>query len=154
MRVNLHQEDKPNSKERLRLWLKVLKLSSSVESELRRRLRDQHNTTLPQFDVLAALSRYPEGLKMSELSGYLKVSNGNVTGIVDRLTEEGLALRIAVQGDRRAFVARLTPKGTNLFNTLAQHHESWIDELLGNLTGEDARHLTHLLDEALGGGSA
>ena len=154
MRANLHQEHEPNSKERLRLWLKILKLSSSVESELRRRLRDQHDTTLPRFDVLAALSRYPDGLKLSELSGYLKVSNGNVTGIVDRLTEEGLALRVAVPGDRRAFVVRLTPKGTDLFSVLAQYHESWIDELLGNLTGEDAQHLKHLLDKALDDGSA
>jgi len=72
----------PVSKSRLRLWLKLLKLTGSLEAEIRRRLRDGHQTTLPRFDVMAALARYPAGLKMSELSGYLKVSNGNVTGIV------------------------------------------------------------------------
>jgi DNA-binding MarR family transcriptional regulator len=33
---------------------------------------------------------------MSEMSGLLRVSNGNVTGIVERLVSEGLALRVAV----------------------------------------------------------
>ncbi|MES0862614.1 MarR family transcriptional regulator [Ruegeria sp. SCPT10] len=142
-------DQEPLSKERLRLWLRILKLSSSVQAELRRRLRDNHDTTLPRFDVMAALSRYPDGLKMSELSDYLKVSNGNITGIIDRLAEEGLALRVAVPGDRRAMIARLTPKGTKAFADLAQHHEEWIDDRLGNLTREDAKTLTRLLNKAL-----
>ena len=94
------------SKTRLRLWLRLLKLTSGIEGELRRKLRDEHDTTLPRFDVMAALARYPDGLKMSDLSRYLKVSNGNVTGIVDRLVEDGLALRVAVPGDKRANLAR------------------------------------------------
>lgn len=140
----------PASKQRLRLWLKLLKLSSGIQAELRRRLRDEHDTTLPRFDVMAALSRHPEGLKMSDLSGYLKVSNGNVTGIVDRLTDEGLALRVAVPGDRRAQVARLTPKGQAAFAALAEQHEAWIDELLGGLSTEDAQAMAELLDQTQG----
>ena len=92
----------PVSKSRLRLWLRLLKLTSGLEAEVRRRLRDKHDTRLPRFDVMAALARYPDGLKMSELSAYLKVSNGSVTGIVDRLTAEGLTLRVSVPNDRRA----------------------------------------------------
>ena len=92
----------PISKERLRLWLKLLKTSSLVEDEIRRRLRRDLNSTLPRFDVMSALARSQDGLKMSEISKRLRVSNGNITGIVDKLTEEGLALRVAVPGDRRA----------------------------------------------------
>jgi len=126
------------SKARLRLWLKLLKVTHATEAELRRRLRDDHNTTLPRFDVMAALARHPEGLKMSELSHYLRVSNGNVTGIVDRLTEDGLALRVAVAGDRRAQVARLTPRGVEVFDALAEQHEAWVDAHLAALSPEDA----------------
>ena len=139
----------PDSKSRLRLWLKLLKLTYGVESELRRRLRDEHGTTLPRFDVLAALARHPQGLKMSELSGYLKVSNGNVTGIVDRLTEEGLVLRVAVPEDRRAQLARLTPQGHTAFTELAAQHEAWVDSMLGGLDPDDAARLGDLLDKAL-----
>ena len=139
----------PVSKARLRLWLRLLKLTGRVEGELRRRLRDEHGTTLPRFDVMAALSRHPEGLKMSELSDYLRVSNGNVTGIVDRLEAEGLAVRRAVPGDRRAQLARLTDAGRAAFETLAGHHEAWIDGLLADFTRTEALALTARLDTAL-----
>ncbi|MFK7764654.1 MAG: MarR family winged helix-turn-helix transcriptional regulator [Roseobacter sp.] len=142
------QTDEPASKARLRLWLRLLKLSSGIETELRRRLRDEHDTTLPRFDVMAALSRHPDGLKMSDLSDYLKVSNGNVTGIVDRLTEEGMALRVAIPGDRRAQLARLTPKGHDAFAALAEHHEGWIDALLGGLSSEETEVFVDLLNKA------
>jgi len=148
LKRDLAPEDAP-SKTRLRLWLRLLKLSSGVESALRRRLREDHDTTLPRFDVMAALSRHPEGLKMSDLSGYLKVSNGNVTGIVDRLTEEGLALRVAIPGDRRAQKAQLTPKGQAAFSDLAGHHEMWVDDLLSGLSPEEAETMTSLLEKAL-----
>ena len=136
----------PVSKSRLRLWLRLLKLTSGLEAEVRRRLRDKHDTTLPRFDVMAALARYPDGLKMSELSGYLKVSNGNVTGIVDRLTDEGLALRVAVPNDKRAQLARLTPKGLKVFEALAEEHEAWIDELLGDLSKQRVAELMSLIE--------
>lgn len=141
-------ETEPLSKTRLRLWLKLLKLTTHIEDELRRRLRDRHGTTLPRFDVMAALARHPDGLKMSELSGYLKVSNGNVTGIVDRLTEEGLTVRVAVPGDRRAQIARLTGKGRETFERLAEEHEGWVNELLGGLDEKNAGALTVLLDRS------
>ena len=135
------------SKTRLRLWLRLLKLTGSIEAELRRRLRDQHGTTLPRFDVMAALARHPEGLKMSELSTFLRVSNGNVTGVVDRLTEDGLACRVAFPGDRRAQVARLTEAGKAEFAALAVDHESWINDMFRNVSEADAaRGVSIMLD--------
>ena len=144
----------PISKERLRLWLKLLKASGIIEEEVRRRLRSECNWTLPRFDVMSALSRAPDGLKMSEISKMLRVSNGNITGIVDKLTEEGLALRTAIPGDRRANLVRLTPKGQALFAEHAAAHEAWIDEILGGLDTDDINgmilqldHLTQHLEE-------
>ena len=102
---------RPASKARLRLWLRMLGVTRLVEAELRERLRQGFDTTLPRFDVLAALHRSPAGLKMSELSSVLRVSNGNVTGIVDRLVDDGLVVRVPVEGDRRAMLVRLTAQG-------------------------------------------
>ena len=90
-----------DSKERLRLWIRMLRASRSIEAELRERLRQEFDTTLPRFDVMAALYRAPEGMLMSGLSRFLLVSNGNVTGIVDRLVSEGLVTRARRNGDRR-----------------------------------------------------
>lgn len=127
------------AKDRVRLWLRLLKVVRGIESELREKLRRDHNTTLPRFDVMSALSRHSEGLKMSELSGVLRVSNGNVTGIADRLGEEGLVERIAVPGDRRATRLRLTPAGLAEFSAQAVAHEAWIDDVLSGISPEEAR---------------
>ena len=146
---SLEKNEEPDTKARLRLWLRLLKLSSGIEGELRKRLRDDHGTTLPRFDVMAALYRYPNGLKMSELSDHLRVSNGNVTGILDRLTEEGLALRVAIPGDRRAHLACLTPKGRAVFADLAEFHENRINDLLPGLSMEESETVSALLEQAL-----
>ena len=138
--------NEPLSKARLRLWLKLLKASNLLEDEIRRRLREQYQSTLPRFDVMSALSRSPEGLKMSQISELLRVSNGNVTGIVDRLTDEGLALRVAVPGDRRASLVRLTPKGQAAFAEHAAAHESWIDDMLDGLNADDVEGMIRRLD--------
>lgn len=140
------------SKSRLRLWLRLLKSSRMIESRLRENLRREFGSTLPRFDVLAALHRHDQGLKMSELSGVLKVSNGNVTGIVDRLEEDGMVERRAVEGDRRAARARLTPSGRRHFSALAAAHEDWIDALLADFNSSEAEEISarlHRLNERI-----
>ena len=134
------------SKERLRLWLRLLKASSVIEDEIRRKLRREFEGTLPRFDVMSALARYPDGLKMSQISELLRVSNGNVTGIVDKLAEEGLAIRVPVPGDRRAALVQLTPKGGETFKIQAAAHESWVDDLLGGLSPQDIEIMSERLD--------
>jgi len=126
------------AKTRLRLWLRLLKTSRRIEAELRDNLRREFGGTLPRFDVMAALDQYPKGLKMSQLSGVLKVSNGNVTGIVDRLVADGMIVRVAVPGDRRASLVQLTGTGRNEFARQAAAHEIWIDRLLGGFSEAEA----------------
>ncbi|EPC01863.1 hypothetical protein L861_19625 [Litchfieldella anticariensis FP35 = DSM 16096] len=133
------------SKERLRLWLRMLRVTRQVEAELREKLRVQFDSTLPRFDVLAALYRHAEGLKMNELSRQLMVSNGNVTGIVSRLVEDGYIDRIAIEGDRRATRVCLTELGRAAFAEMAEAHEVWVNELLDGVTEEDAHHMGELL---------
>ena len=133
---------KNSSRERLRLWLRLLKTTRGIEARLRENFREDFGTTLPRFDVMAALSRFEDGLKMSELSGVLLVSNGNVTGIVDRLANDGLLVRVPVPGDRRAHRVRMTRKGRGEFAKQAAAHEAWIADLLCQFTAEKARALT------------
>lgn len=138
-------ETEPDSKARLRLWLRLLRVTRGIENELREKLRLDHASTLPRFDVMSALSRHSKGLKMSELSGVLRVSNGNVTGIIDRLVEEGHVVRFPVQGDRRASAVRLTPKGEAEFARQAAAHEAWIDAALGHIEADDAQDIADRL---------
>lgn len=134
------------SKARLRLWLKLLKATKHVEAELRENFRTEFDTTLPRFDVMAALYRVEPGLKMSELSSVLRVSNGNVTGIVDRLVEDGILVRIPVDKDRRATTVRLTTAGREQFAQMAAKHEAWIDSLLDEVDVSEVQHLSDQLE--------
>ncbi|MBV7255336.1 MarR family transcriptional regulator [Pacificimonas sp. WHA3] len=137
------------SKDRLRLWLKILKTVRFIEAELRENLRTEFQSTLPRFDVMAALHRYPAGLKMGELSGVLKVSNGNVTGIVDRLVDEGHVVRESVPGDRRAARVRLTSRGRDEFIVQAAAHEAWINGLLQAVDSAQADEISLIFDQIL-----
>jgi DNA-binding MarR family transcriptional regulator len=134
-----------DGKERLRLWIRLLRASRTIEAELRDRLKKEFDTTLPRFDVMAALYRCPEGMLMSDLSRFLLVSNGNVTGIVDRLVTEGLVSRARRNGDRRTSMVRLTDLGTRQFETMAAAHEGWIGELLGGVGLDETRRLATML---------
>ena len=51
---------RPLSKQRLRLWIRLLRAARGIEVELRERLRKQFAVTLPQFDVMAALGAQGE----------------------------------------------------------------------------------------------
>lgn len=121
------------SRQRLRLWLQMLKATRHVELEVRERLRLDFDTTLPRFDVLAVLSRHPEGLKLSDLSKELMVSNGNITVVVDRLSEDGLVERLPVEGDRRAWLVRLTDAGTAAIARMTEAHRGWIERMFAGL---------------------
>ena len=140
-----NQSVEASSKTRLRLWLKILKTSKLIEAEIRDNLRTEFNSTLPRFDVMAALYQHQQGLKMSKLSGVLKVSNGNVTCIIDRLVSEKLVVRVPVEGDRRAMIVKLTNTGQQSFLAMAKVHESWIDSLLNSIDIDKADQLIGLL---------
>ena len=121
----------------LRLWLRLLTTTNLVQTELRRRLRVEFDTTLPRFDLMAQLERHPEGLRMTELSRRMMVTGGNVTGITDQLEKEGLVVRDADPADRRSIAVRLTPGGRALFDRMAVAHEQWVVEMFGGLSLDD-----------------
>lgn len=145
------------SKQRLRLWIRILRTARAIEAEVRERLRVKFNVTLPQFDVMAALERKPEGMTMTELSRFLMVSNGNVTGIIDRLVSDRLVMRQAPVKDRRAIIVRLTPRGLKEFTAMAKVHQVWVDGLLSEFDAAEAdtliRHLDGLSGRIRNGGS-
>lgn len=133
------------SKQRLRVWIRLLRAARYIEGELRERLRREMETTLPRFDVMAALNRADGPMNMTELSRHLMVSNGNVTGIVDRLVEDGLVKRSQREEDRRANMIELTGSGKATFTNMASAHERWVDELLSPVDRDDADHLIDIL---------
>jgi DNA-binding MarR family transcriptional regulator len=127
------------------MWIRLLGVTRAAESHLREFLRVQHDTTLPRFDVMAALYRRREGVTMSELSRLLLVSNGNATTVVDRLENDGLVRRTPSETDRRTVFVALTPEGLRQFEGLATQHEAEVSRLFANLSEADLDVLTDIL---------
>jgi len=119
-----------------------------VERRVRSRLHVDFDVTLPRFDVMAALYDAPAGLSMGEVSRRLMVSNGNVTGIVERLDRDGLVWRRTNPEDRRSQLVRLTDSGRTTFEGMAEAHEGWISAMLSDLSEEEVEQLKYLLGKA------
>ena len=129
----------------LRLWLRLLTCTTLIEGEVRSRLRERFDVTLPRFDLMAQLDKVPEGMTLSDVSKRMMVSNGNVTGLVERLVESGHLDRRTSDADRRVQVIRLTKAGRAEFRRMAAEHELWIADIFADLTPKDVRELMRLL---------
>jgi len=129
----------------LRLWLRLLTCTTLIEGEVRRRLRDSFEVTLPRFDLMAQLDKTPGGMTLGQLSSRMMVSNGNVTGLAERLVAQGLLDRKPSPSDRRAQIVSLTAEGRRAFRAMARAHENWIAEIFAGLTAVEIDELMRLL---------
>ena len=132
----------------LRLWLRLFTCTTLIEGEVRRRLRQSFDVTLPRFDLMAQLDRVRGPMTLGELSSRMMVSNGNVTGLVERLVADGLVARRPSPSDRRVQLVSLTPEGRRAFRALARAHENWIAEIFSDLKASDLSTLMELLAKA------
>ena len=112
-----HESEKPE----LRLWLRMLSTTKLVSQEIRR-------------------------LRLGELSRRTMVTNGNVTGLVERLETEGLVKRETPGADRRVTVARLTDQGISVFSQMAKAHEGWLREMMADVDHDIIQTLLADLD--------
>jgi DNA-binding MarR family transcriptional regulator len=131
----------------LKLWLRMLSCTVKIENQIRSRLRATFGITLPRFDLMAQLERYPDGLRMGELSKRMMVTGGNITGITNQLEQENLVARVPDPNDGRAYSVKLTEEGRKAFTVMAQTHEAWIAELLAPMPHDDKTHLITLLSQ-------
>jgi DNA-binding MarR family transcriptional regulator len=134
----------------LRLWLRLLTCTTLIEGEVRSRLRERFDVTLPRFDLMAQLDKVPEGMTLSDVSKRMMVSNGNVTGLVERLVTSGHLDRRTSDTDRRVQVIRLTKIGRAEFRKMAAEHETWICDIFTDLAPKDVRELMRLLAKTKG----
>ena len=82
---------------------------------------------------------------MGEISQRMMVSGGNVSGIASHLEAMGWIKRDAEPNNRRTFIVTLTPLGTKCFAEMAERHEQWLNDLLGQLSSEDHSALMRAL---------
>ena len=151
--MNLDSETKAiegDHGDEIRLWLRLLTCTTLIEGTVRSRLRERFDVTLPRFDLMAQLDRAPDGMTLSDVSKRMMVSNGNVTGLVERLVESGHLDRRTSDSDRRVQVIRLTKIGRAEFRKMAAEHETWIADIFSDLSPKDLRELMRLLAKTKG----
>lgn len=138
-----------SQREAVRLWLRLLSCTMVIEKRVKRGLADQFQTTLPRFDILAALDRASDGhgggLSMGALSRALLVSNGNVTGLIQTLVRDGDVALATAPGDRRTAVVTLTDAGRARFRLMAASHHDWIESMFAGVSPDDNAALLGLL---------
>jgi len=120
-----------------RLWLQLLSLHGELFSSLNSLLGSEFGLSLAKFDVLAQLDRYGNGLALGQLSQNLKVSGGNVSGLVQRLLVDDLITKDMSSEDRRSFIVRLTPKGEALFRKAADVHKKHLGKRFENVSTQE-----------------
>ena len=99
----------PTADEGLNLaWRRLMVLFHSKRDELFQLMRD-HNLTPPHGLALGSLAMGPR--RMRDLADEMNCDASYITAIVDRLEDEGLAVRTADPTDRRVKVIALTPRG-------------------------------------------
>lgn len=133
----------------VRVWLRLLACANLIEGRIRTRLREDFESTLPRFDMLAQLEaaghESRDGLTMGELSRRLMVTNGNVTGLAERLVREKLVSRRVSREDRRTQRLRLTPAGKRAMTAMATKHRRWVESMFRSLSAQETEQLFRLL---------
>ena len=93
------------------------------------------NLTIAQLKSLFYISAR-EKTNFKKLAEALNVTPPNVTGIIDRLVEQGLVSRTENPEDRRIMLLQITAGGRELLNNLREKHINAMTKILGHLTME------------------
>ncbi|WP_406856634.1 MULTISPECIES: MarR family winged helix-turn-helix transcriptional regulator [unclassified Alsobacter] len=133
----------PDSGDVLRTWFRFLRLHHRITSRAAQEFK-RIGLSLPQFDVLSTLSER-EGVSQQEIAERLYVTKGNVSGLIDRLTAQGLVERRALPADRRSYALHLTPQGRALTEQGLSLQRQLIGATLGRLAAADLATLDRIL---------
>jgi DNA-binding MarR family transcriptional regulator len=101
--------------------------------------------TMSQAKVLYLVQAAPD-VRMSDLSARLGVSLSTVSGVVDRLVDQGLLNRRDDPADRRHVILRLTDAGTTQLELFRELNEGQIRSLLSRIDAADLVVIGHALD--------
>ncbi|WP_083091386.1 MarR family winged helix-turn-helix transcriptional regulator [Acidithiobacillus ferrivorans] len=104
----------------------------------------QLGLTPAQFDVIATLGN-TQGMPLSQLAQQTLTTKGTLTGIIDRLEEKDLVRREVPAGDRRSFLAVLTPAGEALFSQVFPSHIAYLRQAFANVDTDDLERVRRAL---------
>lgn len=126
----------------------LFQISWASQRRLAREL-DEYHLTLPQYSALRALRRSREGLRMNELASAAQQVSATMTGIIDRLSENGLVERRLDPEDRRAWRVYLTVKGEQLLDEFDAHNQTRLAKMMAGLSARERDEMIHLMQRYL-----
>lgn len=122
-------------------WL-LRSTTSSLKGEFRKKIED-FGITWPQFHALYHIGQ--EGIPANELARELQCNASNMTGIIDRMTENGWVYREHFEADRRVWLVKVTPEGALLREKVFPQHKTYVERRIGVLNAEELALLQQLL---------
>src|SRR5580698_1147753 len=131
--------DRHNADRSQRVWFRLIRLEARMQAAVGERLREI-GVSIPQCDVLTTLTE-KEGVSQQELATRLYVTKGNISGLIDRLTEAGLVERRSTANDRRQHAIYLTEAGRRMAERAIAVQHRWIASTLGRMAESDLEAL-------------
>ena len=129
----------------IRCWRAMIRATTDVRHLVRGGFQE-HGLRGAQFAVMRVLGEAgPEGMKLTDIGDSLSVSCAHVTGLVDHLEEAGYAAREAHPTDRRALLAKLTPRGQAVLDQILPLFVERLRLVFGCLSTEEQQTLANLL---------
>ena len=122
-----------------RAWRAYIVGTTLLMERLDRDLREHHDLSLPEYEILVRLSETPDRmLRMAELADSVKNSRSRITHTIARMEREGIVERRQCAADGRGVFAILTDKGYALLEDAAPLHvESVRNALIDVVDAED-----------------
>ena len=113
------------------IWRELAATHASVHAALDRELRDQHDLSLVEYEVLDRLGACSEGhARMQELADSAHVNQSTCSRVVARLEEVELARRALCSEDRRGIYATITEAGRERLAAAAPTYRRVLEEAL------------------------
>lgn len=108
-------------------------------------LKESAGISLPEFEILGALSRAPEGrARAGELGEMLAWEKSRISHQVSRMERKGLIARVSCEDDLRGTWVELTEAGARAGDSAMPAYEAAIAQELGSVAATDAgKKLTH-----------
>jgi MarR family transcriptional regulator, organic hydroperoxide resistance regulator len=128
-----------NADRSARVWFRLIRLEARMQAAIGERLR-AIGVSIPQCDVLTTLTE-KEGVSQQELAKRLYVTKGNISGLIDRLTEAGLVERRSIASDRRQHAIYLTKAGRAMAENAIAVQRRWIAATFGRMAESDLEAL-------------
>ena len=123
-------------------------LSNRMSQAIAREYQQRFHLSMTEWRVMAVLARFNgDGLSAREVAERTAMDKVAVSRALARLTSAGRVSRSTHNGDKRRSVLRLTAKGWKIHDTVAPRARKHEREMLGQLTAEERRVLTQVLDK-------